>query len=73
MLEFRLLLRDWKGGQLRLIAVALILAVSVVASVAILAERVQYGLSREVSTFLAADILLRSGVDIPWTRPKNRA
>lgn len=67
MLEFRLLLRDWKGGQLRLIAVALVLAVSVVASVAILAERVQYGLSREVSTFLAADIKLRSGVDIPET------
>lgn len=65
MLEFRLLLRDWKGGQLRLVAVSLVLAVSVVASVAILAERVQYGLSREVSTFLAADIVLRSGVDMP--------
>ena len=65
MLEFRLLIRDWKGGQLRLIAMALVLAVSVVASVAILAERVQHGLSREVSTFLAADILLRSGVPLP--------
>ena len=65
VLEFRLLLRDWKGGQLGIIAAALVLAVAVVASVAILAERVQYGLLREVSTFLAADILLSSGVGIP--------
>lgn len=65
MLELRLLLREWKGGQLSLIAASLILAVSVVASVAIVAERVEGGLSREVSSFLASDIMLRSDTEIP--------
>ncbi|MFX4228602.1 MAG: hypothetical protein ACFHHU_12205 [Porticoccaceae bacterium] len=43
MLELKLLWRDWKGGQLSLIAASLVLAVAVVAGVAILAERVQSG------------------------------
>lgn len=62
MIELRLLKRDWKSGQIQLIAAALILAVAVVAAVAILAERVQQGLSREVSSFLAADIKVESGI-----------
>lgn len=64
MIELRLLKRDWKSGQIQLIAAALILAVAVVAAVAILAERVQQGLSREVSSFLAADIKIQSGIEL---------
>lgn len=64
MIELRLLKRDWKSGQIQLIAAALILAVAVVAAVAILAERVQQGLSREVSSFLAADIKVESGITL---------
>lgn len=64
-IEFRLLKRDWSSGQIQLIAAALILAVSVVSAVSILADRVQQGLAREVSTFLAADIKIESGIPLP--------
>lgn len=60
MLIWKLLLRDWKGGQLGLIAVSLVLAVAVVTSVTLVADRVEKALNRETSSFLAADMLVRS-------------
>ena len=64
MIALRLLWRDWKSGRLGLIAASLVLAVGVVAAVALVADRVQSGLSREVSSFLAADLRLRDGREI---------
>ena len=61
MIALKLLWRDWKSGRLGLIASSLILAVAVVAAVALVADRVQSGLSREVSSFIAADLRLRDG------------
>ena len=40
MLAIKMLLRGWRGGQLGLIFWSLVLAVTVVTSVALLAERV---------------------------------
>jgi len=65
MLELKLLWRDWKGAQLSLIAASLVLAVAVVAGVAILAERVQGGLSREASGFIASDLIIHSSIEVP--------
>ena len=60
MLALKLLLRTWRGGQLGLIFWSLVLAVAVVSSVALLADRVERALINESSSFLAADLQLRS-------------
>jgi len=62
--DVKLLWRDWRGGQLNLIVTALLLAVMVVTSVSLLADRVDRGLTNHVSSFLAADLALRGRVPI---------
>lgn len=59
-----MLWRDWRGGQLNLIVTALLLAVMVVTAVSLLADRVERGLTSQVSSFLAADLVLRGRVPI---------
>jgi len=60
MQALRMLLRTWRGGQLGLIIWSLVLAVSVVTSVSLLAERIERALTAESSAFLAADLVVRS-------------
>lgn len=62
--DIKLLWRDWRGGQLNLIVSSLILAVMVVTAVSMLADRVERGLSDQISSFLAADLALRGGIPI---------
>jgi len=64
VIDAKLLWRDWRGGQLNLIVTALWLAVMVVTSVSLLADRIERGLSHQVSHFLAADLALRGRVPI---------
>ena len=64
IVDATLLWRDWRGGQLNLIVTALLLAVMVVTSVSLLADRVDRGLSNQISSFLAADLALRGRVQI---------
>jgi putative ABC transport system permease protein len=64
MLALKMLLRSWRGGQLGLIFSALVLAVAVVTSVSLLAERVERALVKESSSFLAADLVVSSSVSI---------
>jgi putative ABC transport system permease protein len=64
MLAVKMLLRSWRGGQLGLIFSSLVLAVAVVTSVALLAERVERALIKESSSFLAADLVVSSSVPI---------
>ena len=64
IVDAKLLWRDWRGGQLNLIVTALLLAVMVVTSVSLLADRVERGLSNQISSFLAADLALRGRVQI---------
>ena len=59
-----MLLRSWRGGQLGLIFSSLVLAVAVVTSVALVAERVERALVKESSSFLAADLVVSSSVPI---------
>ena len=56
--------RSWRGEQLRLVVSSVVLAVAVVTSVSILAERVERALISETSTFLAADLVLESNSPI---------
>ncbi len=56
--------RSWRGEQLRLVVGSVALAVAVVTSVSILAERVERALISQTSTFLAADLVLESNSPI---------
>ena len=66
-LALRMLLRDWRAGELRVLALALVLAVGSVASVAFFADRVRQALTRDAHQVLGADVLLTA--DHPW-RPE---
>ena len=65
MQALRMLMRAWRGGQLGLIVWSLVLAVAVVTSVSLLAERIERALTAESSAFLAADLVVRSNKPTP--------
>lgn len=60
MLAWRILWRDWRSGELRVLSVAIILAVSIVTSIGLFVERLQGGIMDRSRDFLAADIALKS-------------
>src|SRR5262245_38949592 len=64
-LALRMLLRDWRAGELRVLALALVLAVGSVASVAFFADRVRQALTREAHQVLGADVLMTA--DHEWS------
>ena len=64
LVDVRLLWRDWRGGQLNLVVSALVLAVLVVTAVSLFADRVERGLNQQISSFLAADLAVRGGIEI---------
>jgi putative ABC transport system permease protein len=61
----RTLLRDWRSGELRLLLIALIVAVAAVTSVGFLADRVGRALERNAAQMLGADIVLDADEPIP--------
>jgi putative ABC transport system permease protein len=65
MFSLKMLIRTWRGGELGLILWSLILAVAVVTSVSLLAERIERALTQESSSFLAADLVVRSSKEAP--------
>ena len=66
----RMLQRDWRAGELRVLALALVIAVASVTSVAFFADRVWQALTLEANQMLGADVLLVS--DRPFA-PEMRA
>jgi putative ABC transport system permease protein len=56
--------RDWRAGELRVLAAALVIAVASVTSVAFFADRVSQALVRDAHQLLGADLVLVS--DHPW-------
>lgn len=63
-LALRMLARDWRAGELRVLALALLIAVASVTSVSFFADRVRQGLTREAHQLLGGDMLMAS--DQPW-------
>lgn len=59
-----MLLRDWRAGELAVLAVALVIAVASVTSVGFFADRVGRALARDAHQLLGADLVLVS--DHPW-------
>src|ERR671914_1879398 len=66
VVSWRMLLRDWRAGELRVLALALTIAVAAITSVAFFADRVGQGLARDAHQLLGADLVLVS--DHPWRR-----
>ncbi|MET5116342.1 ABC transporter permease, partial [Burkholderia pseudomallei] len=52
----RMTQRDWRAGDLTLVALALVLAVAALPSVGFLADRLRHGLERDARRMLGADI-----------------
>src|SRR5260221_6639135 len=63
-LALRMLVRDARAGELRVLALALVLAVGGVASVSFFADRVRQALTREAHQVLGADVLMTA--DHAW-------
>ena len=57
-------LRDWRAGELRLLAAALVVAVAAVTSVGFLVDRIRLGLERDATQLLGADLVLSSDTPI---------
>jgi len=62
--SWRMLRRDARGGELRLLATALAVAVAALTAVGFFADRVRQALDRESHQLLGADLLLTA--DQPW-------
>lgn len=67
VLPLRMLLRDWRAGELRVLAAALVVAVASITSVGFFADRVRQALTREAHQLLGADLVLTA--DHPWQEP----
>src|SRR5690606_31649332 len=61
----RALRRDWRSGELRLLLLALILAVSAVTAVGFLADRLDRALQRDSGQLLGGDLAIDADAPIP--------
>lgn len=60
LLSFRFTLRDWRAGELRLLVVALLVAVAAIASVGFFVDRMRMALGQEAAQLLGADLVVGS-------------
>ncbi|MEJ2466458.1 MAG: FtsX-like permease family protein [Candidatus Thiodiazotropha sp.] len=60
LLALRMLRRDWRAGELRLLTIALVIAVASVTSVSFFTDRIERAMQRQASEVLAADLRLNS-------------
>ena len=65
----KILAREWRSGELGILLLALVLAVSVVVGVSSFVSRLQAALLAESARFLAADMVVVSRAPMPqdWT------
>jgi putative ABC transport system permease protein len=56
----RMTRRDWRAGELRLLAAALVIAVAAVTSVGFFVDRIRLGLERDATQLLGADLVISS-------------
>ena len=64
-LSARLLVRDWRAGELRVLSVGLIVAVARLTTVALFVDRVKQALSAEAGQLLGADLMVISDRPLP--------
>ena len=61
----RLLWRDWQGGELRLLFIALVMAVTSVTGIAMFTDRLERALLLESANMLAADRIVSGRGELP--------
>ena len=64
-LALRLIARDWRAGELRVLIAAIVLAVASVGTVAFFAERVKGGLALQANLLLGADLMVSGDHPLP--------
>lgn len=64
-LALRLLYRDGRSGELTILILALIIAVTSSTAIALFADRLQQTMGRQAADFLAADLVISSSSPIP--------
>ena len=72
-LALRLLWRDSRSGELSLLIIALIIAVTSSSAIALFADRLQRTMTLQTAEFLAADLAISSSTTIPeaWLQKAN--
>jgi putative ABC transport system permease protein len=67
-LAWKLLRRDWSGGELKILIIALMVAVTGVSSINFFGERIRIAMVEESSTFIGADLQLTGSreADTEW-------
>jgi len=67
-LSLRLLARDWRAGELRVLVIGLVIAVASFTTVAFFTDRVRQALSQEAGQLLGADLVVISDrpIDAAW-------
>ena len=63
-LSWRMLWRDWRGGELLMLAVALLIAVTSVTAVGFFVDRVERGMQLQAAELIAADLVVSSAKPI---------
>ena len=66
-LALRLVVRDFRAGELRVLAAAIVLAVASVGTVAFFADRVKAGLAQQANLLLGADLMISGDRPLPAT------
>lgn len=64
-LALRMLRRDWRAGELRVLAAALVLAVASVGTVGFFADRVKGALTRQANLLLGGDLMISGDRPLP--------
>lgn len=65
MLSLRLLWRNWRSGEVKILAGALMLAVAVVSAISVFTDRLEAALVQESAAFMGADAIVGSSQIIP--------
>lgn len=60
-MSWRMLWRDWRGGELIILAVGLIIAVTSITAVGFFTDRIERGLKQQSAELIGADLVLTSG------------
>jgi len=64
-LALKLLFRNWRSGELNILIVSLILAVSTITAISLFTSRLENSIGDEIATFFAGDARIRSSIPIP--------
>ncbi len=60
--SWRMLWRDWRGGELSILAAGLVIAVTSITAVGFFTDRIERGLKQQSAELMGADLVITSGV-----------